>query len=110
MATICATGSNNRKRRCSPGTGRCSTTTHVWRTTAARRKLSYKEQRELEALPALIDALEAEQKSIHHELADGSLFAKDAARATALAQRSAQIEDELLGALERWESLGSTPA
>jgi len=74
---------------------------------AARRKLSYKEQRELEALPATIDALEAEQQKIAQALADGSLFARDHHKATALTQRSAEIEDALMQALERWEALGA---
>ncbi len=74
---------------------------------APKRKLSYKEQRELDALPALIDGLEAEQAQISEALADGSLFASDLPRATALTQRSAAIEDELMQALERWELLGS---
>jgi ATP-binding cassette subfamily F protein uup len=78
------------------------------RAPSAKRKLSYKEQRELEALPDLIDALETEQKEIEGELADSSLFVSDPARATQLAERSAKIEEELLGALERWEALGST--
>ncbi len=73
----------------------------------AKKKLSYKEQRELEALPGLIDALEQEQKSIQGELADGSLYSTDGARAASLAERSAQIEDELMAALERWERLGA---
>ncbi|HSI55033.1 MAG TPA: ATP-binding cassette domain-containing protein, partial [Ramlibacter sp.] len=47
-----------------------------------RKKLSYKEQRELEALPALIESLESEQRDIQQELSDGSLYASDAARAT----------------------------
>jgi ATP-binding cassette subfamily F protein uup len=80
------------------------------RSSTAKRKLSYKEQRELEALPDLIEALEAEQTSIHAQLADGSLFVKDAQGASALAERSARIEEELLAALERWELLGSTPS
>ncbi len=75
--------------------------------TAAKRKLSYKEQRELDALPGLIEQLEAEQRSINEALADGSLFATDLARATTLSQRSAAIEEELMTALERWELLGS---
>ena len=75
---------------------------------APRKKLSYKDQRELEALPALIEALEQEQKAIHEELADGSLYTGDAQRATLLSERSAQIDDELLAALERWETLGTT--
>jgi ATP-binding cassette subfamily F protein uup len=70
------------------------------------RKLSFKEQRELEGLPERIAGLEAEQKSIADALADGSLFAKDNARALALSARNAEIDDALLSALERWESLG----
>ncbi len=73
---------------------------------AARRKLSYKEQRELEALPGRIDALEQEQAAITAELADGSIYARDAARAVQLSARSGDIEDELMAALERWEALG----
>jgi ABC transport system ATP-binding/permease protein len=75
---------------------------------AARRKLSYKDQRELEALPGLIDALEQEQKAIEAELKDGSLYARDGARAASLLQRSAEIEEALMAALERWEALGSS--
>ena len=70
------------------------------------RKLSYKEQRELDELPARIAALETEQKHIHDQLADGSLFASDNARALALSERAGQLDDELLQALERWEQLG----
>jgi ATP-binding cassette subfamily F protein uup len=70
------------------------------------RKLSFKEQRELDGLPAAIAALEAEQKSITEALADGSLFAKDNAKALALTTRAAQIDEELMTALERWETLG----
>jgi ATP-binding cassette subfamily F protein uup len=74
---------------------------------AAKTKLSYKEQRELEALPARIDALEAEQKAIAAETADPQLYVRDAARAAALLERSARIEEELMAALERWEVLGA---
>ena len=71
-----------------------------------KKKLSYKEQRELESLPGLIEALEQEQKAIQNELADGSLYRMDGARAASLAERSAQIDDALMAALERWERLG----
>ena len=70
------------------------------------RKLSFKEQRELDGLPDAIAALEAEQEEITQTLADGSLYASDNARAIALASRSAQIDDHLMAALERWEALG----
>jgi ATP-binding cassette subfamily F protein uup len=75
---------------------------------AARRKLSYKEQRERDELPARIAALEAEQATISARLADGTLFAKAPAEATALSQRHAAIDDELLAALERQEELGAS--
>ncbi|MBJ7420008.1 MAG: ATP-binding cassette domain-containing protein [Rhodoferax sp.] len=71
------------------------------------RKLSYKEQRELEALPGRIAALEAEQAKINSQLADGTLYASDNAKALQLAQRNAAIDGELLQALERWELLGA---
>jgi ATP-binding cassette subfamily F protein uup len=74
--------------------------------SAARRKLGYKDQRELEALPGLIDALEQEQKAIQAELAAGAVYRDDPQRALQLAQRSEQIEDELMAALERWDALG----
>ncbi len=70
------------------------------------RKLSFKEQRELDGLPEKIATLEAEQQTINATLADGSLYASDNARALQLASRSAQIDDALLAALDRWEELG----
>ncbi|THT98698.1 ATP-binding cassette domain-containing protein [Lampropedia puyangensis] len=73
---------------------------------ATKRKLSYKDQRELDALPARIEALEAEQSRIAAELADGSLYASNHQRAAELTERASAIEDELMQALERWETLG----
>jgi ATP-binding cassette subfamily F protein uup len=70
------------------------------------KKLSFKEQRELDGLPEQIAALEAEQKEITDALADGSLYSIDNVRAMKLATRNAQIDDELMAALERWEVLG----
>ncbi|WP_118183852.1 ATP-binding cassette domain-containing protein [Paraburkholderia phosphatilytica] len=70
-------------------------------------KLSFKEQRELEALPGQIASLEAEQKSIGAQLEDGSIFAKDAQEGARLSERYAAIDDELMAALERWEELES---
>ncbi|MFC0397509.1 ATP-binding cassette domain-containing protein [Paraburkholderia rhizosphaerae] len=70
-------------------------------------KLSYKEQRELDALPERIAALEREQKTIGAQLEDGSIFTKDAQEGTRLTQRYAQIDEELMAALERWNELES---
>ena len=77
--------------------------------TGARKKLSYKEQRELDALPAQIEALETEQKRITEmlELDGGAIYATDSSRATELAERHSQIDDELLAAMERQEELSA---
>jgi ABC transport system ATP-binding/permease protein len=72
---------------------------------ARRRKVGYKEQRELDALPARIDALEQEQKAIQAELSAGAVYREDPARAGELVARSESIEQELMQALERWEEL-----
>jgi len=71
------------------------------------RKLSYKEQRELDGLPARIEALEREQKDLGALLASADLYAEDPPRAEAAQMRYSQIDDELLAALERWEALGA---
>lgn len=75
-----------------------------------RKKLSYKEQRELETIPAQISALEEEQKRIHDmlEIDGGAIYASDASRAAELGERHAKIDDELMAALERQEELGVT--
>lgn len=72
--------------------------------SASRKKLSYKEKRELEALPQKIDALEAEQKTLSEKLNTPEIY-RDAAAAKATNARLAEIEDELMAALERWEEL-----
>ena len=71
------------------------------------RKLSYKEQRELEGLPERIAALEAEQKQVQADLADPKLYASDAAKVAQLHARDLAIESELMQALERWELLSA---
>jgi ATP-binding cassette subfamily F protein uup len=74
---------------------------------SAPRKLSYKEARELEQWPARLEALEAEQRDIDAQLADGSLYAREPQRASALHARHARIEEELMAGLERWEALAA---
>jgi len=71
------------------------------------RKLSYKEQRELEGLPARIEALEAEQRALH-ERTGGAEFYKESPDAIrgALARVDA-IEAELVDAYARWHELES---
>ncbi len=72
---------------------------------APKRKLSYKEQREFDALPDQLSALETEQAAIDQALADGNLYATDPARAAKLGERHAQIDDEMLALMERMDAL-----
>ena len=77
---------------------------------APKSKLSYKESRELEALPAQLGALEAEQAQIAERLADPALYQSRPQEAAALQARSEAIEAELLDALARWEALEAKQA
>jgi ABC transport system ATP-binding/permease protein len=70
-------------------------------------KLSYKEQRELDALPKTIDALETEQRAINKALAEGSIYRTDPKAATQMQIRNSDIENELIDALEKWEGLSA---
>ena len=79
-------------------------------TAPAKKKLSYKDQKELDALPAHIEALEAEQAALRARLADGSLYQSDLAQAVALQARDQAIDAELTAALERWEALTAITA
>ena len=76
--------------------------------TPAKKKLSYKEQRELAELPGRIDALETEVASLHGLLVDGAVFRDDPAKATAAIDRLPRAEAELEAAMERWLELGES--
>jgi ABC transport system ATP-binding/permease protein len=87
-----------------PATGANSSTGALKNLTKAR-KLSFKEQRDLDELPKKIETLEAEQNAVRAKLADGKIYSSDPAEALKLTQRDAELDELLLAALERWESL-----
>ncbi len=70
-----------------------------------RRKLSYKEQRELEQLPARIDQLEQEQGELTRRLADPALYRDQPQLVASMRARFDAIEQELGAALQRWQDL-----
>lgn len=72
---------------------------------SGRKKLTYGETRELEALPGKIEALEAEIAEIEAALGDPSLYAKEPAKAAALAARLTPAREELDAAETRWLEL-----
>jgi len=76
-------------------------------TVAAKPKkqgLSYKEQKELEALPGQIEAYEIEQGEIATQMSDPAIYS-DHVKSAALHARAAEIEAALLDFLLRWEEL-----
>ena len=68
-------------------------------------KLSFNEQRELNALPEEIAALENEQMQLTEKLSDPEIFKNDYKQAAAWQTRISEIEEILLQKLERWEAL-----
>ena len=75
-----------------------------------RAKLSFKEARELAALPARIAALEHEEAAITGQLADPALYKGSHAEAGRLRGRLAETTRELAAALARWETLEARAA
>ena len=74
---------------------------------ATKRRLSFKEARELEALPGEIEALELEKDEIEARLADPELYKSAGEQVGELRDRLSQLESELPARYERWQELES---
>jgi ATP-binding cassette subfamily F protein uup len=72
---------------------------------AKTKKLSFKEQRELDELPQRISALEDEQTALNLQLSDPDFYKKNASEARRVNDRIAAIDVELTAALERWAEI-----
>jgi ABC transport system ATP-binding/permease protein len=68
-------------------------------------KLSYKGQRELQALPERIESLEAEQAELHTRMADPAFYRENGSAVAEAMERLSTVESELEHAYERWEVL-----
>jgi ABC transport system ATP-binding/permease protein len=75
--------------------------------TRQKQKLSYKEQRELDELPAKIEALEREQTELNAQLAEGSIFRTDPKRASEISKRAGELDELILEAMTKWEVLAT---
>jgi ATP-binding cassette subfamily F protein uup len=71
----------------------------------ARKKLSYKDQRDYDLLPGRIEAIEAEMAAAEAELSDGTLFTRDHAKFTALTGKLEKLREEKAAAEDRWLEL-----
>jgi ABC transport system ATP-binding/permease protein len=75
--------------------------------TKAPNKLSFKEQKELDALPAQLEQLEAEQAQINQQLADPDIYREQADLVKDLQAQLLKIETEIESGLARWAELES---
>ncbi|MDP5064801.1 MAG: ATP-binding cassette domain-containing protein [Haliea sp.] len=73
--------------------------------TPSRRKLSYKEQRELEALPAKIDALEQQQSALEARTIDATFYQQSREAVDAVLAELSDVQESLDAAIERWAEL-----
>lgn len=73
----------------------------------AKKKLSYKVQRELEALPGKIDAVEKSIAALQTEIAQPSFYQQTAERTAETLARLEALQKELDELLERWAELES---
>ena len=69
------------------------------------RRLSFKEERELEALPERIAALEEEQAGLHDRLSDPEFYKNAGSETAVINARLAELEQELESASLRWDEL-----
>lgn len=69
------------------------------------RKLSFKEQRELEALPQRIEALEAEQHQLYQTMSNPLFYQKGKDDISNIKNKVSSLECELAEAYQRWEIL-----
>ncbi len=90
-------------------TEKISAKTELMRKQCERpRKLTFKEQRELEALPQRIEVLETEQQQLYQAMGDPMFFQKGKDEIENVKARVSSLECELAEAYQRWETLESS--
>ena len=75
------------------------------KASSQKKKLSYKDQRDLDALPVKIEQLETEVKRLHAEMADPEFFQQDKDVIAKAQDQLKATEQELDGCYQRWEEL-----
>lgn len=74
-------------------------------STPSKKKLTYKDQRELDMLPAKIEKLEATVAELHSEMADPEFYKKPSKEIAEKQAELANIEQQLSDSYQRWEQL-----
>jgi ATP-binding cassette subfamily F protein uup len=75
--------------------------------TAKKRKLNYKEQKELETLPDLIAELEAAQLAVTEKISNPAFYQQTPATTAKVLAELKAIEEKLEQAFDRWNELES---
>ena len=88
-------------------TGPQATAAATTATAPAKRRLSYKDQRELDALPAQLEAMDAERASLQADIADPKFYSRDHAEVAAKLKSLSDLEARIDAAFARWEELES---
>ena len=70
-----------------------------------RQTMSFKEQRELQDLPGVIELLEAEQNELYRSMSEPTFYQKSGPEIAAAKARLKEIEQELDEAYQRWDAL-----
>ena len=73
--------------------------------TERPRTLTFRDKKELEALPALIESLESERSRLYELLADPAFYRQDASRLPETKLRVEELEKEITSSYQRWEVL-----
>jgi len=71
------------------------------------KKLTFRENRELEEIPSLIESLEQEHEKIFKDLSDPAFYKKESAEIARAKERLESLETELEKSYQRWEALES---
>jgi len=77
----------------------------VERATGGKRKLTFKERKELDSLPELIEKCEAEIAELHREMAEPQFYQQSGPQIAAEQARLKQLEEQLAAAYHLWEEL-----
>jgi ATP-binding cassette subfamily F protein uup len=80
------------------------------RPSERRERMSFNESRELESLPATIEALEKELGNVVSRLGDPALYANAPQDVKPLTDRQAALNSEIEAAMARWEVLETKKA
>jgi ATP-binding cassette subfamily F protein uup len=78
-------------------------------SSSGPRRLSFKERKELEALPATIERFETEIQSLHRDMAQPEFYQQPGARIAEAQARLKRLENDLAAAYARWEELEQLP-